>query len=177
MEARAPIDRAVSHVLKHWPTPSRVISFDPYGYDERQYCSPGFNLGVGRLTRTPHGTFPEYHTSGDNLDFVHPSQLADALGAIEAIIDVLQHDLTFLNLSPKGEPRLGKRGLYRAVAGQAERQASEMAMLWALCYSDGRDSLLDIAERAGRPFAEIRAASEALRGAGLLRPLARGESV
>jgi aminopeptidase-like protein len=167
--AGAKLDRVATHVLKHWPTPSRIIPFDPYGYDERQYGSPGFNLGVGRLTRTPHGTFKEYHTSGDNLSFVQPNQLVDALAAIATMLDVLDRDRTYLNQNPKGEPRLGKRGLYRAVAGQAERQAQEMALLWTLTYSDGQDSLLEIAERAQRPFAEIATAAEALVNAGLLR--------
>ncbi len=166
--ADAPIDRVAAHVLRHWPTPSRVIGFDPYGYDERQYNSPGFSLGVGRLTRTPHGTFKEYHTSGDHLDFVDPNQLTDALNAIEAMLDVVQTDTFYLSQNPKGEPRLGKRGLYRTVAGQADRQRQEMALLWALAYADGQDSLLDIAERASVPFREIAEAAQALEVVGLL---------
>ncbi|MET0547032.1 MAG: DUF4910 domain-containing protein [Caulobacterales bacterium] len=165
------VDRAAAHILGHWSRPGRVIPFHPYGYDERQYCSPGFNLAVGRLSRTPHGEFPEYHTSGDDLDFINEAQLVDALLAIESILNVLEQDLYYKNLSPKGEPRLGKRGLYRAVAGQTEAQWSELALLWVLSGSDGTASLLDIAEKAGRPFMEIQAAARALQDAGLLAAL------
>jgi len=61
--------------LKHSGQRHETLEFSPYGYDERQYCSPGINLSVGRLSRTPHGTFPEYHTSADNLEFVHADKL------------------------------------------------------------------------------------------------------
>lgn len=159
-------DRAASHVIEK--RGGRTIPFHPYGYDERQYCSPGFDLAVGRISRTPHGEFPEYHTSADNLSFVSPSQLAESLAAIEAVIDVLEGDATYENLNPKGEPRLGKRGLYRSIAGQSGAQHSEMAMLWVLSGSDGRTNLLEIAEKAGLPFAEIRAAADALEDAKLL---------
>lgn len=164
-------DRVAAHVLAHRARPGRVIPFNPYGYDERQYCSPGFDLAVGRISRTPHGEFPEYHTSADNLSFVSPAQLADSLAAIEAVIDVFETDAVYRNLNPKGEPRLGKRGLYRTIAGQTGSQHREMAMLWVLSGSDGATSLLDIAERAGLPFVEIRAAADALLNAELLAPV------
>jgi aminopeptidase-like protein len=168
------VDRAAANVLARRGAPGQVIPFGPYGYDERQYCSPGFDLAVGRLTRSLHGEFPEYHTSGDNLSFMSASQLEDSLSAIEAIIDVLEGDGVHRNLNPKCEPRLGKRGLYRAVAGQAERQMNEMALLWVLSGSDGRTSLLEIAERAGMSFAAIRAAATALSATDLLAPAEPG---
>lgn len=164
-------DCAAAHVLAHRTRPGRVIPFNPYGYDERQYCSPGFDLAVGRVSRTPHGEFPEYHTSADNLSFVSTAQLVDSLDAIETIIDALDGDAVYRNLNPRGEPRLGKRGLYRAIAGQTGSQHREMAMLWVLSGSDGATSLLEIAERAGLPFTEIRTAADALLGAELLAPV------
>jgi aminopeptidase-like protein len=165
----AEIDRAVVHVLTHSGQAFSVRDFTPYGYDERQYCSPGFDLPVGSLTRTPHGEYPEYHTSGDDLAFVRPAALADSLRRYLEIFEVLEGNGTYLNLSPKCEPQLGKRGLYDALGGRSHAIASQMAMLWVLNLSDGRHSLLAIAERARLPFHAIRAAADALEDKGLLR--------
>lgn len=161
------IDRAGAHVMA--ARGGSAIDFYPYGYDERQYCSPGFDLAVGRISRTPHGEYREYHTSGDNLDFVQPTALAHSFDAIWDILQIVEGDRTYVSLNPKGEPRLGKRGLYRQVAGQANAAAREMAMLWILAYADGAHSLLDIAEKAKTSFTEIKAAADALAGAALLR--------
>jgi aminopeptidase-like protein len=156
------VDRAVEHILAHSNQPYEILDFSPYGYDERQYCSPGFNLAVGSLTRTPHGRFPEYHTSADNLDFVQPEYLVDSLSKYIAVIDVLENNKTYLNVKPYGEPQLGKRGLYGSVGGGKSTQDSVMAMLWVLNLSDGQHSLLDIAERSGMEFLLIKLAAEAL---------------
>lgn len=161
------VDRAARHVLR-LAGPHRLLDFLPYGYDERQYCSPGFNLPVGCLTRTPNGRFPEYHTSADNPDLVRPEYLEDSLAKLLAIVEVLEHDARCLNLSPHCEPQLGRRGLYRNTGGQSP-PGHEMALLWVLNYSDGEHSLLEIAERASLPFATIRKAADALSAAGLLR--------
>jgi aminopeptidase-like protein len=165
----AEIDRAVAHVLRQSGDDFAIEEFSPYGYDERQFCSPGFNLAVGRLSRSPFGTFPEYHTSADDLDFVKPAALADTFAKCVALLSLLDNNRTLLNLSPKGEPQLGKRGLYRALGGDLDAKASEMAMLWVLNLSDGTRSLLDIAERSGLAFPTIRQAAGALLEHGLLR--------
>jgi aminopeptidase-like protein len=162
------VDRAAEHVLAQGRGPFDVRDFHPYGYDERQYCSPGFDMPVGCLTRTPHGEFPEYHTSADDLDLVRPEQLAGSLDAVREIVQALEGDRTYVNLSPKGEPQLGKRGLYGSTGGRSERQLDQMALLWVLNQSDGDHSLLDVARRAGMPFAAIEAAALALQEAGLL---------
>jgi aminopeptidase-like protein len=164
----AEIDRIFSHVLKHCASDYAIIDFFPYGYDERQFCSPAFNLPIGCVMRTPHGQYPEYHTSADNLDFVHPSALADSFAKCLAVVDVLEHNKTYLNLNPKGEPRLGKRGIYRAVGGQAEGIADELAMLWVLNLTDGNHDLLAISERAGYRFEAIKKAAETLLAHNLL---------
>lgn len=164
----AEIDRAVMHYLAHRQQPYTVLDFSPFGYDERQYCSPGFNLAVGSLTRTPHGRFPEYHTSDDNLQFVQAAALADALAAYLAVIAILEQNHTYVNLNPKGEPQLGKRGLYSAFGGKKDSKASELAMLWVLNYADGQHSLLDIAEKSGYPFQLIADVAHTLEGHGLL---------
>jgi aminopeptidase-like protein len=158
----ADIDRAVRHVLERAGAAFEIREFTPYGYDERQYCSPGFNLPVGVLSRTPHGCFPEYHTSADNLDFVDAASLADSLVTCLDVIDVLEGDGTYLTRNPNGEPQLGRRGLYGGTGGYGEGRQFEMALLWALNLSDGTHTLLDIAQRSGLRFDAIRAAADAL---------------
>lgn len=162
------IDRAVEHVLLHCPTPSQVVDFSPYGYDERQYCSPGFNLPVGRLSRTPHGEYPQYHTSADDLDFISAEALRGSLAAVLQVTEVLEQNCRYLNQAPFGEPQLGRRGLYAAVGGNAAQPANQMALLWVLNLSDGEHSLLDIADRSGLAFAVVCDAAQALQEKGLL---------
>lgn len=163
-----PVDRAVEHVLRARGD-FAVEDFSPYGYDERQYCSPGFDLPVGRLSRSPHGEYPEYHTSGDDLSFITPDALGEALDVLLAVVDVLEGDTRYVNLNPKCEPQLGRRGLYRAVGGAVDRRSAEMALLWVLNLSDGAHSLLDIAERAQLPFATVRDAATLLEAHDLLK--------
>ena len=164
------VDRAAALVLAGRTPPGAVRDFSPYGYDERQYGSPGFDLPVGRLSRTPHGEYPEYHTSADDLAFVRPEQLADGLAALTEIVDILEHDHRYLNRSPKGEPQLGRRGLYRPMGGEPRLPGHELALLWVLNQSDGAHSLLDIAERAGMPFSLVHQAATALVKHDLLGP-------
>jgi aminopeptidase-like protein len=163
----AEIDRAVAHVLRDSGSPHEILEFSPYGYDERQYCSPGFNLPVGCLMRSVWGTFPEYHTSGDDLDFIRPPQLAESFRVCAAIIDVLENNRRYRNLKPYCEPQLGRRNLYRSTGGEAIGVEIN-ARLWVLNLSDGEHSLLDIAERSGLPFPAIGEAAEVLRLNGLL---------
>jgi len=170
----AEIDRAAAHVLEKSEHPFEIAEFSPYGYDERQYCSPGIDLPVGRFSRTPHGTFPEYHTSADNLEFVRPSALAQSLAMCRKIFSVLENNNTYQNQNPKCEPQLGKRGLYRAIGGLADAGAREMAMLWVLNLSDGFHSLLDIAERSELDFDAIEFGARTLREHGLLKECAQG---
>jgi aminopeptidase-like protein len=163
----AEIDRAVAHVLHHCGDSSEILEFEPYGYDERQYCSPGFNLPVGCLMRSVWGTFPEYHTSADNLDFIRPSQLAESLRVCAAIVDVLENNHRYRNSNPYCEPQLGKRNLYRSTGGEAIGVEIN-ARLWVLNLSDGDHTLLDIADRSGMSFSAICTAAELLCESGLL---------
>jgi aminopeptidase-like protein len=163
------IDRAVSHVLGHLSGyAAQVLDFSPYGYDERQFCSPGFNLPVGLFQRSAHGSFPEYHTSADDLDFMRPEHLAGSYRMLMDVIDIVEGDWTPLNLHPKGEPQLGRRGLYAALGGDRSTGQRAMAMLWVLNLADGSNSLLAIAERSGLLFSDIAAAASLLRDHGLL---------
>lgn len=167
----AEIDKAVMHVLKHSDRAYSVDAFSPYGYDERNYGSPGFNLPVGSLTRTSFGRFPQYHSSGDDLSTITARNLAESLALYLETVEVLEHNERFLNQSPKGEVQLGKRGLYGDMGGLQKRPAFEQPLLWVLNLSDGEHSLLDIAERADLPFTEIVEAARALQEHDLLRPL------
>lgn len=164
----AEIDRVVEHLLRSSGRDFEVVEFSPYGYDERQYCSPGVNLPVGCFMRTPNGRYPEYHTSADNLDLVRPAALADSLLAILRVVHVLENNYRFLNLYPRGEPQLGRRGLYRQTGG-TNSSGFEEAILWVLNFSDGEHSLLDIADRSTLNFMRLSEAAELLLDKGLLR--------
>jgi aminopeptidase-like protein len=165
----AEIDCVVQYALKHSGKPYQVRDFSPYGYDERQYCSPGFNLPVGSLTRSQHGSYPQYHTSADDLNFVSTGALIESLSIYLEVVRVLENNRRYLNLNPKCEVRLGKRGLYRTIGGEIGQPLNELALLWVLNLSDGNHSVLDIAERSGLPFEVIESAAGALLGKGLLK--------
>ena len=178
-KGNALIDRAVAHVLRRAGVEPAITDFSPYGYDERQYCSPGFDLSVGVLSRTPYAQFAEYHTSADNLDFVDPASLGHTLTACLGVLEVLEGEATYVNQNPKCEPQLGKRGLYGSMGGHGGKREMEEALLWVLNMSDGNHGLLDIAERSGLEFSVVRSAAERLTQQGLLQEAsvaARGEA-
>jgi aminopeptidase-like protein len=175
-QGNAEIDRAMTHVLRHSGEAHSIIDFSPYGYDERQYCSPGFNLPVGCFMRTLHGQYSEYHSSADNLDLVRPESLSRSYADCLQAFELLEGNRVYVSQNPKCEPQLGRRGLYRAVAGQQENQCRELALLWVLNMSDGRHALLDIADRAALPFDQIQSAAEALVEAELLKEYRRPEN-
>lgn len=162
------IDRAVLAALKGCNTKYEVLEFSPYGYDERQFCSPGINLPVGRITRSPNGSYPEYHTSADNLDFINKQSLENSLSLCVDIINIIENNQRYKNTNPKCEPQLGKRGLYQKTGGRKEIGLNEFALLWLLNYSDGEHDLLDIVEKSGLPFADILLATDKLIQVGLL---------
>ncbi len=170
-QADAEINFVVENVLRNKIADYKILNFSPYGYDERQYCSPGYNLPVGRLTRTPNGEYPEYHTSADNLDFVKGDKLVESLELLLHIFNTMENNASCLNLKPKGEPQLGKRGLFRSISGQGDVQEYQMALLWVLNLSDGEHSLLDISNEAAIDFSIIKQAAIALEKAKLLKQL------
>ena len=175
-QGNAEIDRAMTHVLRHSGEAHSIIDFFPYGYDERQYCSPGFNLPVGCFMRTPHGQYPEYHSSADNLDLIQSESLSRSYADCLQTFELLEENRVYVSQNPRCEPQLGRRGLYRAVAGQQENQFRELALLWVLNMSDGRHALLDIADRANLPFGQIQSAAQALVEARLLKEYRRPEN-
>lgn len=165
----AEIDQVVEHVLQMRGKEYKIIDFFPFGYDERQFCSPGLNLPLGCLTRATYGQYPEYHTSADNLDFVKVSSLEESLDLFCEIILVLESNKKYINQSPKGEPQLGKRGLYSMIGANSQNMDSQLALLWILNGSDGEQSLLEIARKARMKFADIRHAADRLLTTDLLK--------
>ncbi|MCO6455842.1 MAG: DUF4910 domain-containing protein [Pirellulaceae bacterium] len=169
----AAIDRAAQHVLRHAGTAWQSRSFTPWGYDERQFASPGFDLPVGCLMRTPPGEYPQYHTSADNLQLIKPDSLGESLDICRRITQVLEADRVCVSRCPYGEPHLAGRGLH-AVHGQSpagESLAQRQALLWTLNLADGQHTMLEIAERAELPFDDVRQAAERLGAHELLEML------
>jgi aminopeptidase-like protein len=164
----AAVDRAVEVALRDAGRPFTTRPFSPWGYDERQFNSPGFRLPVGLLSRAPHGTYPEYHTSADDLSFIDPASLAASAALLRAIVGIVEADRTLRNLRPHAEPQLGRYGLYESTGGATGRPPDGMAMLWVLNQADGTRTLVDIARRSGLPFARIAEAADALERAGLV---------
>ncbi|ASJ74530.1 DUF4910 domain-containing protein [Granulosicoccus antarcticus] len=166
------IDQLMAQVLNEAaPSTHTLLPFSPYGYDERQYCSPGFNLPVGRLTRGVHGTFAQYHTSEDNLDFVTASGLSQSLELLEKIAAAANRDIIYQNLSPYGEPQLGRRGLYSALGANNDPGKLQMSLLWLLNQSDGQTSLSTIAAKSGISMSDLDEAARLLEEHQLLAPV------
>lgn len=164
------IDQIVQYVLKNTGWAFEVDDFIPYGYDERQYCSPGFNMPVGNISRARWGQFPEYHTSADNPDFVQPEILEESLTLLEKIVQVLESNRYYLNLNPRCEPQLGRRGLFDQISGSnMNKKTYTLALLWVLNLSDGTHSLLDIAQRSGIEYALIAEVAATLQAHELLQ--------
>jgi aminopeptidase-like protein len=171
------VDRTARHVLKTEFPGAQVLDFSPWGYDERQFASPGINLPVGGVTRSPAGDFPGSHTSADNPALLSSGALGEAWWACLRIFEALEADACYLNLQPKGEPQLGRRGLYRLTGGYyADIADRQMAFLWLLNQSDGTTSLIDIAEKSGLPVALLSRAAAELEAVELLAPVATSQS-
>jgi len=167
-QGNAIIDRAMESVLCCGNRQAIMQDFSPYGYDERQYCSPGFNLPVGLFQRSGFGTFPEYHTSADNMALITPENLALSFQMISEVIDIIETNWTPVNLFPKGEPQLGRRGLYASLGGDKSAVQTSMAFLWVLNLADGNHSLLDMSLRSRLPYPDIFRAAQLLLEKGLL---------
>ena len=165
----SPADRAAAAVLGEDAADRlEVIPFRPdRGSDERQYNSPGFNLPVASLMRCPPSSYPEYHSSLDNKDFVSFPAMVETIGIYEKICGALEANLVYRNLKPFGEPQLGRRGLYSTL-GDRSRPIDRSALLWVLNLADGTKDLLSIAEQSGLPWSEIARAAERLQEAELI---------
>ena len=187
-QGNAEIDQTVIDVLKNSGDDYKIMDYEPIGSDERQFCSPGFNLPVGLLLRTHPYYFTEYHTSADNTEFVKAKYLADSFSKYFKVIFKLEenfgkfysknneeelleidskNDQVFLNLKPKCEPKLDKTGMYRKIGGKNNNDA--LTILWVLNYSDGKHSLRDITLRSGIDFKQIKQTAELLHEKKLLK--------
>ena len=155
------IDRVAARVLGEAGVAHEFLDFYPFGYDERQYNSPGFRLPVGSFMRAIHGRTPEYHTSGDNLDLVDDNQIAQAIEVIVEVLAKMDATRSYVNRAPHGEPQLGRRGIYDAVGGK-NIPDFQLAMLWVLNQSDGSHDLVSIASVSGLPIETVTAAADVL---------------
>jgi len=162
------LDRVVANVLRHGKWPHEIRGFRPLGSDERQYCSPGFDMPVGSLMRSVYGEFPEYHTSADNLDFVNASALEESFHVYMEVLRALEGNQTCRTTVPFCEPQMGRRGLYPMVGDKAEKSALIQRYMWILNLSDGNNSFLDIAERMDDGLLAVIEAADNLIRAGLL---------
>lgn len=166
-QGNAEIDFIAASAVRALDRSARVVEFSPYGYDERQFCSPGFDLPVGRLTRSPNGEYPEYHTSADNPDLMSVDALANSVQALAHIIDRVDSNRRLRRCDANCEPRLGKHGLFRSTGGSAP-QEFEYALLWLLNQADGTHGPHDIAAAAGLPDSIVADGVDALLAAGLV---------
>lgn len=170
----AAVDRAAAEVLSTRDG-ATVRPFVPWGTDERQFCSPGFDLPVGVLTRTPNGVYPEYHTSADDLDLITPGALADSLSALHEIIEVLDANVRFVRTDPHGEPQLSRHNLEGAMSRgllAGGQEGEKQLLFWLLNLADGRNDLFDVSRRAEQPFAATAGLAAELEEAGLIRAAA-----
>jgi aminopeptidase-like protein len=141
-------DRAVETILNQTENEFNLVDFFPSGSDERQYCSPGFNLPVGSLMRTMYGKYPEYHTSGDNKDFISFDAMEKSVSKYLEVIELIEKNEKYINKMPFCEPQLGKRGLYPTLGSQKGTQDFVTAMMWILNLSDGENDLITISEKS-----------------------------
>ena len=160
-------DRAARHVLHHTDPGYRQYTYLDRGGDERQYCSPGVDLPVALIMRSKYGTFPEYHTSLDDLDFVTPSGLEGAYMALRRAIEAIEK-----NRTPRAtvlcEPQLGKRGLYPNLSATGSA-VDYRKVIDLLAYADGTRDLIEIADTIGVPFWDVEPLCATLEQHGLLQ--------
>lgn len=165
----APIDQAAQEALTRSGRQHRIRAFYPIGSDERQFCSPGFNLPVGSLMRTPYGEFSEYHTSRDDLELVSGRNISESFELYEQTLNILEQAPRYRNLLPFGEPQLGRRDLYSSIGGMRHSEARGRAIQWLLNFSDGEHLVSDIARRSGLEETLLTETAEFLVEKGLLQ--------
>lgn len=150
------VDRVVLNNFTLSNDECKFIDFFPQGSDERQYCSPGFNLPVGSLMRTMYWDFPQYHTSLDNKDYISFKALRESIEKYLDIIEAFELNEKYINTLPFCEPQLGKRGLYPNFGGKNQNNRFVEIMMWILNLSDGDNDLIDISNRSQISINEIK---------------------
>lgn len=146
-------DRVALEVLDQKKIEYQEFHFLQRGSDERQYCAPGVDLPVCSVTRSKYGTFPEYHTSLDDLNFVTATGLAQSIGFYRDVIRVLETNRT-PQAAVLGEPQLGKRGLYSNTS-KVHHAHNARALVDVLAYADGTRDLLALSQHFGRPYWDL----------------------
>ena len=182
----------MTNVLTESKEPFEIVDFFPTGSDERQFCSPGFNLPIGSLMRTIYDKFEEYHTSADNLNYVNSKSLENSFEKYLKIIKQLEEikveekesnqknvknkiiiksdeEIFYNNLNPKCEPQLGRRGLYNMVGGQKNSIQNMLPIFWVLNLSDGTNSISDIVKKSNLEIQDIKNAINILIKKNLLK--------
>ena len=166
------IDRVSEHIMNYRLKGSRVVNFYPHlGSDERQYCSPGFNLPMGLLTRTPYLEYPEYHTSKDDLSFVSEKYLAQSFNVIWDIFRAIELNRAYKNRVQYGEPFLSKHNLVSTLGSQKFIEEGKKELMWVLNYCDGEHDLLDIARQLFLCILDLERIVRALLDANLIEPI------
>jgi aminopeptidase-like protein len=162
-------DRVALHVLGKQEAGFTRYTFLDRGSDERQYCAPGVDLPMASVMRSRYGTYPEYHTSLDDLSLITPAGLAGGYEVLRRCLECLEANRT-LQATVLGEPQLGRRGLYPTLStgsyGEALRVMSDL-----LAYADGTGDLLSIADTIGAPLWDVASTAARLEAEGLLRAI------
>lgn len=160
-------DRVALHILRRTIGTFDEYSFLDRGSDERQYCSPLADLPVVSIMRSKYGTYPEYHTSLDNLVLITQAGLEGSLTVLQRCIEAIEANRTYIAVAPC-EPQLGPRGLYPTMSTRdSGRQVRTMMNL--LAYADGQHDLIAIADRIGENIRECAAIANQLVEAGVIR--------
>ena len=162
-------DRVVELLLQQTEKKYNIIDFFPdNGSDERQYCSPGFNLPVGSLMRTMYGKYPEYHTSGDNKNFISFKAMEESVNKYLKVVEILEKNDCYINTMPFCEPQLGKRGLYPTLGSREKSGNFVSTMMWILNLADGNNDLVDISQKSKISFEELSPVIDKLIESGIL---------
>lgn len=140
-------DLIALHVLRYSKKEYSVIDFDPVGSDERQYCSPGFNLPVGSLMRSKYHEYEEYHTSFDNKNFISFEALSDTISMYYTFVEALEINGYYKNTIQFCEPNMNKRELYEDLNGALTMPTQLSTRMRLINYMDGKNSLLDFCEK------------------------------
>lgn len=160
-------DQVARHVLRHSAPDHKEYSYLERGSDERQYCSPGVDLPVSSIMRSKYATYPEYHTSLDNLEFVSANGLEQSFYCYQKVVDVIEANCIPEACTPC-EPKMSDRGL-RPTLGMRGSADSGRAMMNLLAYADGNKTLVEIADIIGEPVWELRQLVDMLTELSLLR--------
>jgi aminopeptidase-like protein len=164
-------DKAVLNVLKSKRLPYKCLSYFPTGSDERQYCSPYFNLPVASLMRSMYAQYPEYHTSLDNKSIIDFIAMEELIWLYIEIINVIEKNKTYISINPKCEPFLQNKGLYDSTGGPKAVPINTNALLWILNQADGENNLISISNKSEVPVLVLNEVSTRLLNAGLIKEI------